>query len=316
MFIPMPIIHNACMVCFLLPTLLTGAAFTLPADLTPESWGKVFSAKRPTWVGLIRALMPRLNAMVEQGFGTLDSVRAIWAPDAARLARQKYGITSYSMFGMSEGMNMYVKADDPIEVLDNGVGRPLSAFDEIRLVEPGTEREVAAGEIGELTCRGPYTLSGYYNAEERNREAFSSEGFYRTGDLMVRTVIDGVSYYAFAGRTKDIVNRGFEKINCEEVEGIVVAHPSVSDCALVGMPDPVLGERGCIYIVPKAGRQAPTVVELAAFMQQAGAAKFKWPERVETIDALPLTKVGKLDKGAMRQLIAEKLNGEGVTNGK
>ena len=208
---------------------------------------------------------------------------------------------------------MYVKADDPIEVLDNGVGRPLSAFDEIRLVEPGTEREVAAGEIGELTCRGPYTLSGYYNAEERNREAFSSEGFYRTGDLMVRTVIDGVSYYAFAGRTKDIVNRGFEKINCEEVEGIVVAHHAVSDCALVGMPDPVLGERGCIYIVPKAGKKAPTTAELGEFMQQAGAAKFKWPERVETIDALPLTKVGKLDKSAMRQLIADKMAKEKST---
>ena len=314
MFIPMPVIHNACMICFLLPSFLSGAAFTLPADLTPESWGKVFGRKRPTWVGLIRALVPRLNAMVEQGLGSLDSVRAFWAPDAARLLRQKYGITSYSMFGMSEGMNMYVKADDPVEVLDNGVGRPLSPFDEIRLVEPGTDREVAAGEIGELTCRGPYTLSGYYNAAERNAEAFSSEGFYRSGDLMVRSVIDGVSYYAFAGRTKDIVNRGFEKINCEEVEGIVVAHPAVSDCALVGMPDPVLGERGCVYIVPKAGKQVPSVTELGEFMQKVGVAKFKWPERVESIAALPLTKVGKLDKGAMRQLIADKLVKEGEPN--
>ena len=73
---------------------------------------------------------------------------------------------------------------------------------------------------------------------------------------------------------------------------------------------------GCIYVVPKAGQQAPTVAELATFMQQAGAAKFKWPERVEAIDALPLTKVGKLDKGAMRQLIADKMSGEGVPNGK
>lgn len=311
MFIPMPIIHNACMICFLLPSFLTGACFTLPADLTPQSWGKVFRDKRPTWVGLIRALLPRLNAMVEEGHGDIASVRAFWAPDCARLVRQKYGITSYSMFGMSEGMNMYVKPTDPTEVLDNGVGRPLSPHDEIRLVEPGTDREVGAGEIGELTCRGPYTLCGYYNAPERNAEAFSKDGFYRTGDLMVRTVIDGVSYYAFAGRTKDIVNRGFEKINCEEVESIVVAHPSVSDCALVGMPDPVLGERGCIYIVPKAGMQAPSVADLAAFMQQAGAAKFKWPERVETIDALPLTKVGKLDKDAIRKLIADKIADEG-----
>ncbi len=313
MFIPMPIIHNACLICFLMPTLLTGAAFALPADLTPESWGEVFRAKQPTWVGLIRALLPRLNAMVERGLATTDSVRAFWAPDAARLVRQKYQVQAYAMFGMSEGMNMYVKASDPIDIQDTTVGRPLSPFDEVRLVEPGSDREVAAGEIGEFTCRGPYTLSGYYNAPERNKDAFTSDGFYRTGDLMVRSVVNGTSYYAFAGRTKDIVNRGFEKINCEEVESLVASHPAVSDCAMVGMPDPVLGERSCVYIVPKAGTVAPTVTELGDFMRQAGVAKFKWPERVETIDALPLTKVGKLDKGAMRKLIADKIANEATS---
>ena len=311
MFIPMPIIHNACLICFLLPTLLTGAAFTLPANLTPEAWGAIFSnvfrAKRPTWVGLIRALLPRFNAMIEQGLATTESIRAFWTPDAARLVRQKYGIQSYAMFGMTEGMNMYVKASDPLEVQDAMVGRPLSPHDEVRLVEPGTDREVALGEIGEMTCRGPYTLAGYYNAPERNHEAFTADGFYRSGDLMVRTEIDGVSYYAFAGRNKDTVNRGMEKVNCEEVEGIVVAHPLVSDCAVVAMPDAVLGEKSCIFIVPKAGKIAPTVVQLGEFMRVAGAAKFKWPERVETIDALPLTKVGKLDKVTLRQMIAEKL---------
>ena len=307
MFIPMPIIHNACLICFLLPTLLSGAAFTLPANLTPESWGRVFREKRPTWVGLIRALLPRFNAMIEQGLATTDRIRAFWTPDAARLVRQKYAIQSYAMFGMTEGMNMYVKATDPLEVQDTMVGRPLSPLDEVRLVEPGTDREVAEGEIGEMTCRGPYTLAGYYNAPERNREAFTADGFYRSGDLMVRTEIDGVSYYAFAGRNKDTVNRGMEKINCEEVEGIVAAHPLVSDCAVVAMPDAVLGEKSCIFIVPKAGKTAPTVSELGEFMRVAGAAKFKWPERVETIDALPLTKVGKLDKATLRQMIAEKL---------
>ena len=202
-----------------------------------------------------------------------------------------------------------------MEVQDTMVGRPLSSFDEIRLVEPGTDREVATGEVGELTCRGPYTLNGYYNAPERNREAFSEDGFYRTGDLMVRNVIDGVSYYAFAGRTKDTVNRGFEKINCEEVEGIVVAHPAVSDCAVVGMPDAVLGERSCIFIVPKLGATMPSVAELGEFMRDKGVAKFKWPERVEAIAALPLTKVGKLDKAAMRKLIADKIASEEIGNG-
>lgn len=306
-FLPMQIIHNAGMMCMLLPGLLSGAELALPADLAPESWGEVFRERMPTWVCLIRALLPRFNAMVEQQLAGIESVRAFWAPDAARLIRLKYGIPAYAMFGMSEGMNMYIHQDDPAEVLDAGmVGRPLSPFDEIRLVEPGTvDKEVAAGEVGELTCRGPYTLRGYYKAEERNADAFTRDGFYRSGDLMVRTVIDGVSYYAFAGRTKDTVNRGMEKINCEEVEGLISTHPDVSDCAIVAMPDPVLGERACAFIVAKAGKPLVSVESLGNFLEQLGVAKFKWPERIEGIDALPLTKVGKLDKATMRQLIVD-----------
>ena len=310
MFMPMPIIHNACMVCFLLPTLLSGACFTIPADMTPESWGEVFRRWRPTWVGLIRALLPRFSAMVEHNLGPIDQVRGFWSPDAARIVRQKFGVVAYAMYGMSEGLNMYVRADDPLEVRDSMVGRPLSRFDEVRLVVPGTDDEVGVGETGEFTCRGPYTLHGYFNAPERNREAFSADGYYRSGDLMVKHAIDGQHYYAFAGRTKDTVVRGHEKIGCEELEGVLIAHPAVSDCAVVGMPDPVLGERVCAYIVPKAGAPVPDVAEIAGFMRAAGLAKFKWPERIEAIDALPLTKVGKLDKAGLRQKIADTLAAE------
>ena len=313
MFIPMQIAHNAAMICFLLPTLLTGAEFAMPLDMTPAGWGRVFRERRPTWVGLIRALTPRLNAMLDEGHATLERVRAFWAPDAARLLRQRHGIRAYAMFGMSEGMNMYVAADDPLEVQDTMVGRPLSPYDEVRLVEPGTDREVAEGEPGELTCRGPYTLSGYYDAAERNREAFTADGYYRTGDLMVRRVIDGKSYYAFAGRTKDTVNRGMEKINCEEVEGLVGAHSAIADCAIVGMPDPVLGERACAFVVPAAGHGVPTVAELGEFLRSQGVARFKWPERIEVVRELALTKVGKLDKAAMRRQITEILQREAAT---
>ena len=106
MFMPLPMIHNACMLCFWLPTLLSGAAFAIPADMTPEAWGWIFRAKNPTWIGVIRALLPRLDAMVEGKFASLRSVRACWVPDAARLVRQKYGTPSYAMFGMAEGLNM------------------------------------------------------------------------------------------------------------------------------------------------------------------------------------------------------------------
>lgn len=314
LFMPMPIIHNAAMICFLLPALLAGSTFIIPADMTPESWGAMFRAKRPTFIGLIRALLPRLDAMLDQKLGTLERVRGAWAPDAARVIREKYGIVALPMFGMSEGLNMYCRFDSPEEARDWTVGYPMSPLDEVRLIEPGGEREVAPGEVGEFSARGPYTIAGYYNAPERNAQAFTSEGFYRSGDLMIRREIDGRTYYAFAGRTKDVVDRGAEKINCEEVENAVSTHPAISGCAVVGMPDPVLGERVCAYLVVKHGAAAPDVPALGRHLEALGMAKFKWPERIETIETLPLTKVGKLDKAILRDRIKQTIERERGTS--
>jgi non-ribosomal peptide synthetase component E (peptide arylation enzyme) len=306
-FNPMPMIHNACMICCWIPALLSGAAFAIADDLTPESWATLFRARRPTFVGLIRALLPRLDGLVRLAPGALENVRAFWCPDAARVVRTAYGIRAHGMFGMTEGLNMYVRAGDPLEAQDWTVGTPMSPFDDVRLVAPGTEREVELGEAGELQCRGPYTLRGYYNAPERNAEAFTADGFYKTGDLLMRRAIGDGVYYAFAGRLKDIVNRGMEKVSCEELEHAICTHPAVLDVAIVGMADETLGERICAYLVVRAGAPVPNVPELGAFLQTYGLAKFKWPERVEVIDALPMTKAGKLDKAGLRTLIDQQL---------
>ncbi|HKY92633.1 MAG TPA: AMP-binding protein [Nevskiaceae bacterium] len=316
LFMPMPMTHNACMMCFLLPLLLTGASFVIPSDNTAEAWAAAFRATPPTVVGMVRALLPRYDQMLGLDATLARDVRLFWAPDASALVRRKYGVLAYPLFGMTEGMNMYTAADDAVEARDETVGRPLSPHDEIRLVEPGTDREVGPGEIGELTVRGPYTIAGYFNTPERNREAFSQDGFYRTGDLMVCRTIGGRPCYAFAGRTKDIVNRGHEKISCEELEQAIVQHPDVADCAAVPMPDPVLGERTCVYVVAKPGRGLPTVAALGEFLQARGLARFKWPERVEAIAALPLTRVGKLDKAALRKRITLVLRDEAATKPK
>ena len=308
MFMPMPMIHNACMICFWIPTLLSGAEFVIPVDMTPEAWAAAFSARKPSFVGLIRPLFPRLDAALELAPNMLAQVRGFWSPDGARLLRERFQRPAYPMFGMSEGMNLYPADSDPDEVKNWTVGHPLGRFDEIRLVEPGTNREVGFEEIGELTCRGPYTISGYYNAPERNREAFTADGFYKTGDLLVKRNIEGVICYAFAGRTKDVVDRGSEKINCEEVENAVSTHPAVSECAVVGMPDPVLGERVCAFVVIRSTHQVPDLAMLSAHLERFGIAKFKWPEHLEVIDVLPQTKVGKLDKARLRSLITEKLS--------
>ena len=307
MFMPMPMIHNAAMVCFFLPSLLVGSTYCIPSDMTAAAWGRLFRAKRPTFIGLIRALLPRFDEMIERGHADIASVRKCWAPDCSHVVREKYGLMGYAMFGMGEGMCMNTHETDPEEARDWTVGRPMSPCDEVRLLESGGEREAAPGEPGEFSCRGPTTIAGYFNAPERNAEAFTADGFYKSGDVMVRREIAGKIYYAFAGRIKDVVNRGAEKINCEEVESGVSTHPAVVACAAVAMPDPVMGERLCAYLVLHAGASAPTVVELGRHLEGFGMAKFKWPERIEVTPALPLTKVGKLDKSALRADIQAKL---------
>jgi 2,3-dihydroxybenzoate-AMP ligase len=193
---------------------------------------------------------------------------------------------------------------------------PISPLDEVRVLEPGSEEPVADGEVGELCCRGPYTLWGYYsgasaatgNVPTDRPEAFTSDGFYRTGDLAAVRVLDGHRALSIEGRIKDLINRGGEKINAEEVELLLLAHPHVVEAALVAMPDPRLGERGCAYLATDG--TPLTLEDVRDHLRALDVAKFKWPERVELVDALPRTKVGKLDKKAMTADITTRLESE------
>jgi 2,3-dihydroxybenzoate-AMP ligase len=179
--------------------------------------------------------------------------------------------------------------------------------DEIRVVDEN-DREVPPEEPGELLVRGPNTVRGYYNSPEYNKKAFTDDGFYRTGDV-VR--VHRNRYVAVEGRIKDTINRGAEKISAEEVENHILAHPKIENCAFVAMPDPVLGEKGCAFVLTK-GNQALTFEELTDFLRtKRHIATFKLPERLELVTEFPMTKIGKIDKKELRRTIAEKLGREG-----
>ena len=111
-------------------------------------------------------------------------------------------------------------------------------------------RPVPTGQMGELICRGPYTIRGYLDAEEHNARTFTADGFYRTGDVMRRRP-DG--NYVVEGRMKDLINRGGEKISAEEVEDLALGHPAIRNIAAVAMPDDVLGERMCAFVILQPG---------------------------------------------------------------
>jgi 2,3-dihydroxybenzoate-AMP ligase len=228
-----------------------------------------------------------------------------------RLERE-LGIRAQQMFGMAEGMFLYTPPDAPEWARLHTVGTPISPADEVRVLDVAGEDEVPDGTLGELACRGPYTITGYHRAPQHNANAFTSDGFYRTGDLVTRHVLDGRPFYSIDGRIKDVINRGAEKIHAEELEELLVRHPDIGNAAVVAMPDPVLGERICAYLIVTDGAERPTVASVAAFLLGKGLAKFKLPERVEVVDAFPLTNVGKVSKKALRADIEQKIEKECV----
>jgi 2,3-dihydroxybenzoate-AMP ligase len=211
-------------------------------------------------------------------------------------------------FGMAEGMLMFIRPDDPEEVRMETVGRPVSSDDEVRLVDDD-DNEVAPGEVGELLARGPYTLRGYFGVPEYNARAFTSDGFYRSGDLMRR---HSSGNYIVEGRKKDLINRGGEKISAEEIENLILTHPAVQNVACVPLPDPMLGERMCAYVILRNGSNL-SLPELVGFLLNQEIAKHKLPERLEIVDDFPLSPFGKVSKKDLTEKIALKLKEEDKT---
>jgi 2,3-dihydroxybenzoate-AMP ligase len=213
------------------------------------------------------------------------------------------------VLGMAEGLLNFVRLDDPDEVRYTTVGRPVSPDDEIRIVDDDGA-DVPPGEIGELWTRGPYTLRGYFRAPEHNARAFTPDGFYKTGDL-VRLHPSG--NLIVEGRKKDLINRGGEKISAEEVENLILQHEAVLNVACVPMPDPVLGERMCAYVIPRGARAAEatlTLEDLTRFLMERGLAKFKLPERLELVDEFPMSAFGKVSKKDLAARIAAQVAAE------
>jgi 2,3-dihydroxybenzoate-AMP ligase len=321
---PAPFMHNFNMVCCSGPMLLTGGAIALAPTLDGPTVKQVLQKYKPnhTVLGgpILNKMAPALakNRKASAVFNALPflkfllpsiakqlvdfrQVKGIYSTKGSKFITQLTGAPSYHVFGMTEGVIMNTREGDPEEAKELSVGRPVSELDQIKLLKPGTEEEVPLGEIGESAFKGPYTTHGYYNAEDRNKETFTSDGFYRSGDLMSAKLIGGKTYYFFEGRIKDVIDRAGEKINAGEVEEAVMTHPSVEACAIVPITDRAVGERMCVCIVPRNGQSVPDVKALGQHLEKYGLAKFKWPEQVEQVIELPVTHVGKIDKIRLRQ---------------
>ncbi len=311
LFMPLPMMHNLNMGCCFGPFLLTGGTVAVATSLSPEALGDIFKHCEPTWTVVAGPIAERLKPAIQSGKLPLDKLRGVISANNAPALRELLKAPVRHIFGMTEGVIMLTSGEDPQEVQDTMVGRPVSEHDQVKLFKIGTEEEITEeGVEGECAFSGPYTIHGYYDAAERNAQTFTSHGMYRSGDLMLFRDIGGKRYYQFRGRTKDVVDRAGEKVNSEEVELMVGRHPAITAAAVIGMPDKVYGERVCAFITVRDGMAAPDIAELGAFLQAEGLAKFKWPERVEVLAELPLTNAGKLSKPRLKEMIVQKLAAE------
>jgi len=308
--VSLPASHNFPLACpGLLGTFLAGGRVVMLSSPEPEGAFATIAAEGVTHTAVVPAVAQRWIAhqrdSATDDLGTLEVLQVGGArmPDEiAAQVRPVLDATLQQVFGMAEGLLNYTRLDDPDEVVCTTQGRPMSPDDELRIVDENDE-PVPAGTPGSLLTRGPYTPRGYYRAQEQNAQAFTADGWYRSGDI-VRRRPDG--NLVVEGRDKDMINRGGEKISAEEVENLVYQLDSVAQVAAVAMPDPDLGERVCLYVVPAPGAE-PSLEEVRATMQARGVAKYKWPERLELVGELLSTKVGKIDKNALREDLAVRL---------
>jgi len=240
----------------------------------------------------------------------LSSLRLFMTLNRADAIEAHLGVTSMNMFGMTEGLLTGSSPDAPVDARHGTVGEPSSPLDQVRLLEPGGERTVGEGGAGEMAFRGPSMTRGYYGMPEENAAAFTSDGFFRSGDLMQAHRIGARLYYSFEGRLKDNIDRGGEKFGTEEIEHLIGRYPGVADAKVVAMPDRVYGEKACAFMIMRANQPPPSVLELGQFLREQGLAGFKLPERIEAVDVFPVTRAGKVDKAKLRDIIAEKLRTE------
>ncbi|MFH9611373.1 (2,3-dihydroxybenzoyl)adenylate synthase [Streptomyces sp. NPDC017448] len=286
-----------------LGTLLSGGRVVISRSPEPQAAFAVIEREGVTATSVVPAVVVRwLRYREEEGagvdLGSLELMQvgaARLEPEVARQVGPKLGCGLQQVFGMAEGLLCLTRLDDPDDVVHHTQGRPVSPGDEIRVVD-ARGREVGVGEPGALLTRGPYTPRGYYDSPAADARAFTADGWYRTGDLVRRTPEGNL---VVVGREKDLINRGGEKINAEEVEGFAVQVGGVVQAAAVGVADVELGERVCLFVVQAEGVR----VELAdvwRVMERAEAASFKFPERLIAVDSLPTTPMGKIDKKALR----------------
>lgn len=304
LLVALPASHNFTMSSpGILGAVHVGAIVVFSPDPMPTEVLPLIAEHRVTHLALVPPALISLLNFPDRDDHDLSTVRTVWvggaklSEAAARRVTPELGWKLQQVFGMAEGLVNYTPLDATVEETVSTQGRPMSPWDEIRVVDDHDE-DVPEGTPGNLLTRGPYTIRRYHRAPEVNARSFTPDGFYRTGDIVVFK--DGC--LTVVGRAKDQINRGGEKIAPEAVENALLTHPAVHDVSVVGAPDEVLGEKIHAFIIPRPEFRADphaaglTATKLRKFVRAAGLASFAVPDIIDIVDSFPLTGVGKVSK--------------------
>ena len=225
---------------------------------------------------------------------------APFTPELVRAIRERFRIELVTRYSCTEtAVGTGSRPGDSEKQLADTVGRP-SAIVELRIVDD-EHRPLPAGEIGEVAIRSPAVTLGYWRQPEATAAVKDEAGFFYTGDL---GVLDDQGYLRLVGRKKEMYIRGGYNVYPIEVEAVLGEHPGVAQVAVIGVPDPVLGEKGVAFIVPRDAARPPDAAQLRCFVKDR-IADYKVPDRVVLRTELPLTPGMKVDKRALAELVPE-----------
>lgn len=288
-------------------TFYAGGTVVLSPSPLPDVAFPLIEKEKVTITGMVPPLLLIWLQAVTTSTHDLSSLQVLQVggakltPEVARRVEPAFHCKLQQVFGMAEGLVNYTRLDDADETVIQTQGRPISPADEILIVDD-EDRPVPSGHSGNLLTRGPYTIRGYHDAPEANSRAFTADGYYRTGDIVMQTP---EGYLVVQGRATDQINRGGEKISPEEVEDHLLAHPNVFDASVIAIPDEYLGERTCAYVIVKG--EKPKAVVLKSWIRSRGLAAYKVPDQIIFIESFPETGVGKISRKQLRAALRKQV---------
>ena len=298
-----PITQGAGEMC--LYALRTGAALIMShhAKFDAERSLALAQDTRTTVLGGVPTMVARMLHCPALDATDLSSLRATVSAGAplpesvAREWEERTGAPTCSFYGaMDVGQLAVPSPDDPAEKRWTTVGKPHDRA-ELLICNPDGSA-VEPGEEGEICMRGPLVQPKYWGDDET---PYADDGWAHFGDL---GRLDEAGYLHVTGRVKDTIIRGGSNINPFEVEDVLRGSAAVQDVCVVGRPDEDLGERSVAFVVPAPGSE-PTLDDLTAHLEDAGLTRYKWPEGLHLLDALPHGATGKIDRQALREQAKE-----------